>query len=70
MFSVAARRSLRAQIVKLERELADAFVTAAADGRPDAAPAPAAPACRGCWTWASSSASATIWPSALHAARA
>ena len=37
--ALAARRSLRAQIVKLERELADAFVTAAPLGALTAAPA-------------------------------
>ena len=42
----AARRSLRSQIVKLERELADAFLTAAPMGGLDAAPAAGASAPR------------------------
>jgi hypothetical protein len=42
----AARRSLRSQIVKLEREFADAFLTAVPMGGLDAVPAVGAPAPR------------------------
>src|SRR6266513_256819 len=42
----AARRSLRGQIDKLERELAEAFVTAYPMGGLDAAPSPLYPAPR------------------------
>jgi hypothetical protein len=42
----AARRSLRSQIVKLERELADAFLTAVPMGGLDLLPAAGAPAPR------------------------
>src|SRR5437763_12015735 len=42
----AARRTMRAQIDKLERELAEAFVTAYPMGGLDAAPAPSHPAPR------------------------
>ena len=60
----AARRSLRAQIARLERELADAFVTAFPMGGLDSSTHVAATATRGCSTSASSSGSVTSWPSA------
>ena len=56
---LAARRSLRAQIDKLERELAEAFVTAYPMGGLDAEPARSSRRRRGCSASASSSGSAT-----------
>ena len=54
----AARRALRGQIERLERELADAFVTAFSMGGLDQAPGSPVSR-RACWTWESSSMSAT-----------
>ena len=54
----AARRALRSQIVRLERELADAFVTAFPMGGLEQAPSVAATE-PGCSTSASSSGCAT-----------
>ena len=66
----AARRALRAQIARLERELSDAFVTAFTMGGLDAAVAGARSPSLACWTWASSRSCATSWRERLHEARA
>ena len=58
----AARRSLREQIARLERELANAFVTAYPMGGP-ALPSHGGRRGRGYWTSVSSKRSATSSPS-------